>query len=698
MTSHWRISSSHRFGAIPKVDAPMGDENSCSVQSDRINFTKGNCYVMKFSLNIRTKFLIPTILLIVVGMGTTVTVSYVKSKNALSRALLDNIRQRADSTVMILQSWLKDRQSDMNGWSHEALYVKALEDTSAGKAARASANAELSRMKREYGCYEDLILANPDGTIVAASTKSVIGRISVGDRAYFKPAMSGRSFVSDVAISRNTGKPVFFIAAPVMTKEQVAGVLVGIVGLDSFSAQFIDRIKIGQSGYAYAFNNKGLVFAYPDKTQIMKLNLSDFAFGKAMIAGKKGLIRYTYEGIAKAVAFESIENPGWTIAVTVPDAQILAPVKSLGRINLLVATAVIIIAAMLIFLVASSIVKPVNQVVAGLRDAAEGDGDLTKRIEVDSTDEVGELARWFNTFIQKIQGIIAEVAQNAENLTVSSQQLTGIAEHLSNNADQTSGKAMTVSAASEQMSVSISTTAGTMEAAAGSLSIVASGTEEMSATIGEIAANTEKGRQIAETAVGQTAHATGQIEELGKAAVQIGKVVETITEISEQVNLLALNATIEAARAGEAGKGFAVVANEIKELAKQTAAASGEIKQQIEGIQTSTQGTITEINTIAEVVGQVNQIVATIATAVEEQSLTTNEIAGSVAKASEGIGEVKLSIVEGSKAATVISGDIVDVTQAADEMTHSSAQVNSSSRALADLAEQLNTVVRQFKV
>jgi methyl-accepting chemotaxis protein len=237
-----------------------------------------------------------------------------------------------------------------------------------------------------------------------------------------------------------------------------------------------------------------------------------------------------------------------------------------------------------------------------------------------------------------------------------------------------------------------------MEAAAGSLSIVASGTEEMSATIGEIAANTEKGRQIAEMAVGQTAHATGQIEELGKAAVQIGKVVETITEISEQVNLLALNATIEAARAGEAGKGFAVVANEIKELAKQTAEASGEIKQQIEGIQSSTQSTITEITAIADVVGQVNQIVATIATAVEEQSVTTNEIAGSVAKASEGIGEVKQSIVEGSESARIISGDIVDVTQAAGEMTHSSSQVNASSRALADLAEQLNTMVRQFKV
>jgi methyl-accepting chemotaxis protein len=185
---------------------------------------------------------------------------------------------------------------------------------------------------------------------------------------------------------------------------------------------------------------------------------------------------------------------------------------------------------------------------------------------------------------------------------------------------------------------------------------------------------------------------------LGHAAMQIGKVVETITEISEQVNLLALNATIEAARAGDAGKGFAVVANEIKELAKQTAAASGEIKQQIQGIQTSTQGTVTEIGSIAKVVGEVNELVTTIAAAVEEQSVTTKDIAGNVARASEGVGEVNTTIAEGSNAANSIAADIADVTQAADEMTNASSQVNASSGALLDLAEKLNVMVKQFRV
>ena len=649
-------------------------------------------------MNIRNKFLIPTILLIIVGMGVSATISYVKSKNALSAALLDNIQQRASSAATSLESWVKDRQLDLKSWSHEEIYAKATKTSIIGKAARVSANEKLARLHADYGYYEDLILLDQDGAVIAASDETSVGKFNLKDREYFKAAMGGTVFTSDVSRSRKTGNPVFFVAAPVLQRDQVAGVLTGVVNIASFSKKFITPIKVGTSGYAFIFNLKGDVIAHPDATKIMNYDIGKEDFGKRMILQKNGLLTYTFNGVHKDVAFNTIEVLNWIVAVSVPSAEILAPVTSLGQINLLVAAAVIAIATVLIFFVTATVVKPINRVVAGLQDAAQGEGDLTKRIDINSTDEVGELARWFNTFIEKIQLIITDVAQNAQNLSNSSKALAGIAGHLSDSASQTSGKAMTVSAASEEMSTTISSAAGIMDETAGNLNIVASGAEEMTATINEIAGNTEKGRQIAEEAVGQTSHATTQIQDLGNAAVQIGKVVETITEISEQVNLLALNATIEAARAGDAGKGFAVVANEIKELAKQTATASGEIKQQIEGIQSSTQGTVTEINSIATVVGQVNELVTTIAAAVEEQSVTTRDIAGNVARASEGVSEVNTTIAEGANAANTIAADIADVTQAADEMTNASSQVNASSTELSELAEKLNTMVNQFKV
>ncbi len=650
------------------------------------------------NFNIRNKFLIPTILLIVIGMGGAAAISYVKSKNALTAALLHNIEQQTTSVATILESWIKDRKLDLKSWSSEEVYAKALTASIIGKAARVTANEKLGRLKADYGYYEDISLTDREGLVVASNNDAVINKINVADRPYFKAAMAGRTFVSEVVLSRGTGNPVFIVAAPIIDKREVKGALIGVVSVDSFAQKFIAPVKVGQSGYAFLVNSKGMTIADPDSRKILKADVSKLDFGKQVLSRKNGVIQYSQDSVEKTTAFREIEGVGWIALVTVPNDEILAPVRGLGQLNLLVVLIVVAVATLLIFFITSTIVKPINRVVAGLRDAAEGDGDLTKRLDIKSTDEVGELARWFNTFIEKIQLIITDVTQNADRLTSSSRELAAIAHTLSDSAGQTCAKTMTVSSASEEMSSTITSVAGIMEQTAGNLNIVAAGAEEMTATIREIAQTTEKGRQIAEEAVGQTTHATGQIEELGTAAQQIGRVVETITEISEQVNLLALNATIEAARAGEAGKGFAVVANEIKELAKQTAGASGEIKQQIEGIQATTQGSIAEINSIAAVVSEVNSLVSTIAAAVEEQSATTQEIAGNVARASEGVDEVNNTIGETSHAATSITADIAEVTQTAEEMSGASSKVNSSSRELSELAEELNRMVKHFKL
>jgi methyl-accepting chemotaxis protein len=188
------------------------------------------------------------------------------------------------------------------------------------------------------------------------------------------------------------------------------------------------------------------------------------------------------------------------------------------------------------------------------------------------------------------------------------------------------------------------------------------------------------------------------VDELGHAADEISKVTEAITEISEQTNLLALNATIEAARAGEAGKGFAVVANEIKELARQTAAATLEIKNRITGIQDSTADTVTQIEAITGVINEVNEIVGTIATAVEEQSVTSQEIANNVAQASQGIQEVNENVNQSSSVAGTISGDIAEVNSSVQEIADSSSQVNHNSDELSALSGKLRELVGRFKV
>jgi methyl-accepting chemotaxis protein len=655
--------------------------------------------MMNLKLNsIKSKILIPTIVLIVVGMGLSSTISYVSSSSALEESLVENIHNRSESAKSILQSWIRDRKLDVANWSDQEIFGASLDDSFMGKAARKTVNTQLAKFKMEYGYYEDICLADGSGEIIAASDEGLIGKFKVNDRPYFKPAMEGKISLTDVTKSKGTGQPVFFVSAPVKAKGVVQGVLFSVVDVSAFSRAFIDPIKICQSGYAYMYNSDGLIIAHPDKSLILQLDMKTFDFGQKMIAQKEGVLEYTYKGVSKKAAFQRVEEVNWTVAVNVPTVEIMAPAYALGRMNLVMAAVVILVAAALIFFLAQSIAKPLSQVVAGLRDAAEGEGDLTKRLPAKSRDEVGELARWFNAFVEKIQGIISDMATNATQLNTSSKDLSGISENMSAGAEQTSSKAIAVASASEELSASISSVAATMEQAATNMNIVASATEEMTATINEIAQNTEKARTITEAAVGQTGRASNQVGQLGSAAQEIGKVVETITEISEQVNLLALNATIEAARAGEAGKGFAVVANEIKELARQTAEASRAIKQRVEGIQQSTGGTVEEIANISKVVNSVNEIVTTIASAVGEQSVTTREIAGNVSEASKGIAEVNENITQSAGVASGIANDIAEVTRAAGEMSNSSSQVNLSSGELAKLAGQLDTMVGRFKV
>ncbi len=350
----------------------------------------------------------------------------------------------------------------------------------------------------------------------------------------------------------------------------------------------------------------------------------------------------------------------------------------------------------ILFLNARSILKllggePKSMVQLARRIA---DGHLT----TSSSDHcvAGSLQAALQDMSEKLRHLIGKVVADGRDLQSTSTELALAAENMTGGAEQSASKANAVSAATEEMSANMGTVSMASEQAAQNVNVVANAMEEMTAVVQEIANNTAKASTMTKEAVNSAKGSSEKVNQLGLAAREISKVTEVITEISEQTNLLALNATIEAARAGDAGKGFAVVANEIKELAKQTAEATREIKAKIESIQSSTDETIVEITEISEVINNVNDLVSTIAAAAEQQSVTAGDISTNVNEAAGGIGQVNENVAQASVVAGEIAKDIADVSMVSKQTREGSLLLQGSSRELKKIAESISRETSLF--
>ncbi|MCA1526250.1 MULTISPECIES: methyl-accepting chemotaxis protein [Bradyrhizobium] len=348
------------------------------------------------------------------------------------------------------------------------------------------------------------------------------------------------------------------------------------------------------------------------------------------------------------------------------------------------------------FGVAFAVTRPIQRITTEMGVLANGDTSVIVS-GIERKDEIGEMAQAvqvFKTNAIEVERLKAEQAETERrNAEQRKRDMVRLADDFESAVGQIIG---TVSSASTQLEASATTLTGTAERsqklattvagaseeASTNVQSVASATEEMASSVGEISRQVQESARMAGDAVGQARATTERVSELSKAAARIGDVVELINTIAGQTNLLALNATIEAARAGEAGRGFAVVASEVKALAEQTAKATGEIGQQISGIQAATNDSVGAIKEISSTIERLSEISSAIAAAVEEQGAATQEIARNVQQAAHGTQQV--------------SSNITDVQRGATETGTASSQVLSAAQMLSNDSGRLKSEVSKF--
>jgi hemerythrin-like metal-binding protein len=324
-------------------------------------------------------------------------------------------------------------------------------------------------------------------------------------------------------------------------------------------------------------------------------------------------------------------------------------------------------------------------------------GDLDVRFPARKADDQGNsLQESLREMVGQLQKLIGALLSQSGRMADTSGDLHTAAGEMSRDAELSAAKSSTVAAATEELSVNMNTVAMASGQAAENVKIVAAALEEVTDAINRISADTEKANEITKEAVAAAHSSSAKVNTLGLAAREISKVTEVITDISEQTNLLALNATIEAARAGEAGKGFAVVANEIKELAKQTALATGEIKAKIVSIQQSTDDTVDEISRITTVINDVNSLVSSIAQAIEIQNATTTEITRNINEAARGIDEVNGNVGRSSQVAGEIARDITEVARLIHNSRQCSVRVEVGSQLFTAVVNELQEETSRF--
>lgn len=342
------------------------------------------------------------------------------------------------------------------------------------------------------------------------------------------------------------------------------------------------------------------------------------------------------------------------------------------------------------------ILRPLSEVLDQLKELSKG--NLTAECTLRHNDEIGALVVGINAMTKQMREMLAEIDTSSRLLIAASEKMSLNSHSLAAGAEEMTAQSFTVLSAGQNLSDNMRSIRGEALSMGKSVSEVAATMEQMGGSAINVARNCEHETQIVKDTTEQTENARSVIQNLGDAANKIGGIVELINSIAEQTNLLALNATIEAASAGAAGKGFSVVAAEIKQLAQQTAQATGEISMQIDGIQKDSKISIDHIGKVSVKMQEVQKITASITSAVGKQSATLNEMVATMNFTKLASGNMVEKIRGSAEDSTSVSINIQGLSAAASQVSAGASESQTISNELTKMASKLMELTAKFKL
>ncbi len=371
--------------------------------------------------------------------------------------------------------------------------------------------------------------------------------------------------------------------------------------------------------------------------------------------------------------------------VVMPLAEVDTQVASFIKSGLWVTIPTVLVSAFaFVFALRRMVTGPLEGLVSRIKDVATGDGDLTKRINLQRGDEIGRLAHWFDTFVDTLHKLIKSVADSTNSVAAASTQIAASAEQMAAGLSKQEQQASQVSAAVEEMASSASEVAQKSEAT----SRAAADSRQQADEGGKIVAGTVHEMKLISDEVTSSA---SSVSDLGKKGEQIGAIIEVINDIADQTNLLALNAAIEAARAGEHGRGFAVVADEVRKLAERTTKATEEVAQSIREIQTGTGDAVQKIQSGSGRVGKGVELATSAGDALAKIVSGSNSVVEMVAS-------IAAAATQQSAASEEIARSVQEISAVTRESTQGASQAAQAAANLSKDAEHLRSLVAKFKV